>query len=211
MEDFTLAEVIFHLSCLSDDDVEACKEICHWLCETIVLPKDLDTSFQSLTVAFAEASLARTCDANPKELTLPFTSVAPGYTRNAKYSPQMHHFGRVHRLHMDELQTLQQCLEECRQQKSCFPFAETLAKIATWVHSVREDMQATDSSRGPVARDRTLNSWSMRVSLLTTQGDVTNPWQKKACARVLLVVFLHVDRLFVIAACRVQVHEFSKT
>ena len=43
--------------------------------------------------------------------------------------------------------------EECRQQKSCFPFAETLAKIATWVHSVREDMQATDSSRGPVARD----------------------------------------------------------
>ena len=58
-----------------------------------------------------------------------------------------------YRLHMDELQTLQQCLEECRQQKSCFPFAETLAKIATWVHSVREDMQATDSSRGPVARD----------------------------------------------------------
>ena len=98
-----------------------------------------------------------------------------------------------------------------RQQKSCFPFAETLAKIATWVHSVREDMQATDSSRGPVARDWTLNSWSMRVSLLTTQGDVTNPWQKKACATVLLVVFLHVDRLFVIAACRVQVHEFSKT
>ena len=41
MEDFTLAEVIFHLSCLSDDDVEACKEICRWLCETIVLPKDL--------------------------------------------------------------------------------------------------------------------------------------------------------------------------
>ena len=93
------------------------------------------------------------CKRSETELTLPFTSVAPGYTRNAKYSPQMHHFGRVHRLHMDELQTLQQCLEECRQQKSCFPFAETLAKIATWVHSVREDMQATDSSRGPVARD----------------------------------------------------------
>ena len=111
---------------------------------------------ESSEVAEREAMrgiLARTCDANPKELTLPFTSVAPGYTRNAKYSPQMHHFGRVHRLHMNELQTLQQCLEECRQQKSCFPFAETLAKIATWVHSVREDMQATDSSRGPVARD----------------------------------------------------------
>ena len=28
-----------------------------------------------------------------------------------------------------------------------------IAKIATWVCSVREDMQATDSSRGPVVRD----------------------------------------------------------
>ena len=35
----------------------------------------------------------------------------------------------------------------------CFPFASILAKIATWVRSVREDMQATDSSCGPVVRD----------------------------------------------------------
>ena len=137
------------------ENKEVCESLCFHSkseCTVGLLPKDMDTSLQSLTVAFAEASLARTCDKTPKDITLPFTSVAPGYIRNAKY-PQTHHFGSVRRLHMDELQTLQQCLEECIQQNICFPFASLLTKIATWVRSVREDMQATHSSRGPVARD----------------------------------------------------------
>ena len=85
--------------------------------------------------------------------------------------------------------------------ENCFQIASILARIATWVRSVREDMQATDSSRGPVTRDRTLKNLSVRVSLLTTQGNVTKPWHKKSERESLLGGFL-VDRLSVISAYR---------
>ena len=75
------AEVIFHLPCLLDNDIEAYKEICRWLCENIVLPKDTIISFQSLIVAFTEASLARTCDTISKDITLPFNHLGAQCSR----------------------------------------------------------------------------------------------------------------------------------
>ena len=60
--------------------------------------------------------------------------------------------------------------------------------------------QCTAEKGGEVTETLVRGTFSlMRVSLLTTQGDVTKPWKKKSARESPLRCFL-VDRLFVIGA-----------